>query len=84
MESALTAKGQTTIPKPIRDHLHLSPGDRVKFFVHPDGTVVILPKIGTSALKGMVTSRGKRTSLRDMDSAIAEAAVSRSRRARYK
>lgn len=80
MESALTTKGQATIPKPIRDHLHLHPGDRVKFFVHPDGSVVILPKIRTSALKGMLRSARKPASLENMDSAIAEAAASRSRR----
>jgi len=44
MESAITVKGQATIPKPIREHLGLQPGDRVKFFVHPDGSVVLLPK----------------------------------------
>lgn len=83
MESALTAKGQTTIPKPIRDHLHLGPGDRVKFFVHPDGSVVILPKIRTAALRGMVDSRRKPATLKAMDAAIAEAAISRSRRAKH-
>ena len=30
MDSALSIKGQTTIPKAIRDHLHLEPGDRIK------------------------------------------------------
>ncbi|MBV9374336.1 MAG: type II toxin-antitoxin system PrlF family antitoxin [Alphaproteobacteria bacterium] len=54
MESALTSKGQATIPKAIRDHLHLRPGDRVKFFVHPDGTVVLLPKLPPFALRGVV------------------------------
>ena len=49
MESALSIKGQATIPKTIREHLQLKPGDRVKFFVHPDGSVVILPKLPTSA-----------------------------------
>jgi AbrB family looped-hinge helix DNA binding protein len=42
MESAITVKGQATIPKAIREHLGLRPGDRVKFFVHPDGSVVSL------------------------------------------
>ena len=32
MESAITSKGQVTIPKAIRDYLHVKPGDRVKFF----------------------------------------------------
>jgi AbrB family looped-hinge helix DNA binding protein len=36
VESAITAKGQATIPKAIREHLGLKPGDRVKFFMHPD------------------------------------------------
>jgi AbrB family looped-hinge helix DNA binding protein len=71
MESALSVKGQATIPKPIRDHLQLKPGDRVKFFVHPDGSVVILPKMPTSALRGMVVSRlGRPASLEEMDAAV--------------
>jgi antitoxin PrlF len=45
MESAITVKGQATIPKSIREHLGLQPGDRVKFFVHPDGSVVLLRKL---------------------------------------
>jgi antitoxin PrlF len=60
MESSITAKGQATIPKAIRDHLRLKPGDRVKFFVHPDGSVVLLPKIPASALRGIVKPRRQR------------------------
>ncbi len=61
MESGLSVKGQATIPKAIREHLHLEPGDRVKFFVHPDGSVVLLPKCPGSALRGIVRLRGRRT-----------------------
>jgi len=39
MDTAITGKGQATIPKAIREHLGLRPGDRVKFFVHPDGSM---------------------------------------------
>lgn len=60
MESAITVKGQATIPKAIREHLRLKPGDRVKFFVHPDGTVVLLPKLPASAIRGIVKSRNRR------------------------
>lgn len=60
MESAITVKGQATIPKAIRQHLRLRPGDRVKFFVHPDGTVVLLPKRSASALRGILKSRKRR------------------------
>ena len=83
MESALSVKGQATIPKAIRDHLHLGPGDRVKFFVHPDGSVVILPKIPTSKLKGIVTAR-RRFSLNEMETAIGESAISGKQRGRQR
>lgn len=82
MESALSIKGQATIPKAIREHLHLEPGDRIKFFVHPDGSVVILPKIRTSALKGIVRSRERRVSLEAMETAPALGAANRIGRAK--
>ena len=72
MESAITVKGQATIPKAIRKHLRLKPGDRVKFFVHPDGTVVLLPKLSASALRGIVKSRPERpVTIADMTEAVA-------------
>jgi AbrB family looped-hinge helix DNA binding protein len=71
VESALTGKGQATIPKAIRDHLHLKPGDRVKFFVHPDGTVVLLPKLPASSLRGILKAR-RTVSLDEMEQAIAK------------
>jgi antitoxin PrlF len=76
MESALSVKGQATIPKTIREHLQLKPGDRVKFFVHPDGSVAILPKLPTRALRGMVSSlRGRAATLDEMDAAVAAGAA---------
>jgi AbrB family looped-hinge helix DNA binding protein len=60
MESAITSKGQATIPKAVREHLGLRPGDRVKFFVRSDGSVVLLPKLPVSALKGFLRSRRRR------------------------
>ena len=74
MESAITVKGQATIPKAIRDHLQLKPGDHVKFFVHPDGTVVLLPKLPVSALRGIVKSR-RRASVEEMNEAVATGAA---------
>ena len=35
----VTVKGQVTIPKAVRDHLGLRPGDRVEFDVDADGAV---------------------------------------------
>ena len=81
MESALTVKGQATIPKAVREYLHLGPGDRIKFFLHPDGTVVILPKLPASRLKGIVRAR-RRVSLDEMDTAIAEGASAGNKQAK--
>lgn len=83
MESGLSIKGQTTIPKAIRDHLHLEPGDRIKFFLHPDGSIVILPKIPTSKLKGIVRAR-RRASLNDMEKAIGEGATGGRQRTKHR
>jgi AbrB family looped-hinge helix DNA binding protein len=71
MESAITSKGQATIPKAIREHLGLVPGDKVKFFLHPDGTVVMLPKRPASAVRGMLRSRRPPVSVEEMNDAIA-------------
>jgi antitoxin PrlF len=82
MESAITVKGQATIPKAIRDYLRLKPGDRVKFFLHPDGSVVLLPKLPAQALRGMVKSRRRRPArIEEMNEAVAQAAGGAGQRA---
>lgn len=74
MESAITSKGQATIPKAIRDHLGLKSGDRVKFFLNPDGSVVLLPKRPASALRGIVKSH-RRVTIEAMNQAVVEEAA---------
>lgn len=75
MESKISANGQATIPKRVREHLGLKAGDRVKFFLHPDGGAVLLPKLKASALRGMLKSRLQRpVTIAEMSAAIAEAA----------
>ena len=75
MESAVTVKGQATIPKPIREYLGVKPGDRVKFFVHPDGSVVLLPKLPVSALRGIVKPGQRAVTVKQMHEAAAAAAA---------
>lgn len=41
MTTTLTSKGQVTIPKQIREALHLSPGCAIDFALNRDGDVVI-------------------------------------------
>jgi antitoxin PrlF len=75
MESVITAKGQTTIPKAIREHLQLKPGQRVKYFIHPDGTVVLLPTVPVTALRGIVPARNRPVTLEEMDDAVNAGAI---------
>jgi AbrB family looped-hinge helix DNA binding protein len=84
MESTITTKGQATIPKAAREHLRLGPGDRVKFFLHPNGSVVILPKVPVSTLRGILKSRRRAPTIEEMNQAIAEGAsgLRRSKRRR--
>ncbi|HTT39001.1 MAG TPA: AbrB/MazE/SpoVT family DNA-binding domain-containing protein [Burkholderiales bacterium] len=43
MSTALTSKGQVTIPKRIREALRLEPGTQVEFAVNANGEVVLQP-----------------------------------------
>jgi antitoxin PrlF len=79
MEATLSSKGQATIPKAVRERLQIKPGDRFKFFFHPDG-VIILPKIPTSRLKGSVPKTARPVSLKEIDAAIEAGATARFRR----
>jgi AbrB family looped-hinge helix DNA binding protein len=79
MEATLSSKGQVTIPKAVRDRLRINPGDRFKFFFHPDG-VIILPKIPTARLKGMIPKPARPVSAEQIDRAIEEGATERFRR----
>ena len=45
MAATVTAKGQVTIPKPVRDLLGIKPGNMVDFQRAPDGRVVLV-KLG--------------------------------------
>jgi antitoxin PrlF len=79
--ATLTSKGQTTIPKEIRDLLGLAPGDKLDFVVEADGRVVLRPATrDVRELKGMLRKKSRKpVSLEEMDRAIAEGAT-RSRR----
>jgi antitoxin PrlF len=82
MEATLSSKNQATIPKQVRQYLNLKPGDRFKFFLQPDGAVVILPKVKVSKLKGSVPKldRPRPVSIEEMNAAIEAGAAERVRR----
>jgi len=75
VQSAITSKGQATIPKAVRDHLKVKPGDRIKFFIDPYGGAVILPVLPVATLKGMVSPPPRPVSIEDMNEAIAAGAA---------
>lgn len=79
MEATLNSKCQATIPKVVRERLRIGPGDRFKFFFHPDG-VIILPRIPTRRLKGSVPKLPRSVSLKEIDKAIEAGATARFRR----
>jgi len=79
MEATLSSKGQATIPKAVRERLRIHPGDRFKFFFHPDG-VMILPKIPTKRLKGSVPRLARPVAAGEIDKAIGAGATGRFRR----
>lgn len=60
-DTTLTSKGQTTIPKEIRDSLRIKPGDRMTFTLMPDGTVVMRVKNRRIAeLAGSLRKKGRK------------------------
>jgi len=80
MEATLSSKNQVTIPKVVREYLHLNPGDRFRFFFQPDGAVVIMPRIPTSKLKGSVRKLDRPVSIEQMAAATEAGATKRFRR----
>jgi AbrB family looped-hinge helix DNA binding protein len=61
-DATLTSKGQTTIPKAIRDELGMKPGDRMTFTLMPDATVVMRVKSKSiNVLAGSLFKKGRKT-----------------------
>ncbi len=78
MQATITSKGQVTVPKKVRDQLHLKAGDRIEFLVDEDGTVRVIPVTAkVTELKGMVPKPRRAVSLEEMDEAIARGAAKR-------
>lgn len=73
-ESAITAKGQTTIPRAVRKALGVSAGDRVRYIV--EGDEVRLVKVrSVMELDGMLAVARPPASLEEMDEGVAAGAA---------
>jgi len=76
--ATITSKGQTTIPKEIRDALGLHAGDKIDFIVDADGKkATVLPvTLDARNLRGILKpKRKRRVTLEEMEAAIASGAA---------
>ncbi len=70
-EAKVTSKGQITVPKDVRLHLGLKPGDRVRFVIEPDGRVRLMPaKRDISELVGILPKPKSALTIEEMNEAI--------------
>ncbi|MEM9011219.1 MAG: type II toxin-antitoxin system PrlF family antitoxin [Pseudomonadota bacterium] len=68
--STITAKGQTTIPRAIRERLDVRPGDRILYLEDETGVRIVAAGRRISELKGMLPAPKQPVNLEDMDAAI--------------
>jgi antitoxin PrlF len=73
MTATMTSKNQFTMPREIREHFGLKPGDRLDFEVGPDGVVRVFaaPKKSIERLFGVLKRPGQpKLTLEQMDEAV--------------
>lgn len=74
-QSTVTVKGQTTLPKEVRQALALVPGDRLRYVILDDGQVRLLRTRPVAELAGLLRRDGHTpVSLEEMEAAIAAGA----------
>lgn len=74
----ITAKGQITIPKDVRDVLGVQTGDRIAFTIRRDGTVTVAAdNIDLRSLRASVKSEVRGVSVDAMKEAIRRSATRR-------
>ena len=67
----MTSRGQLVIPQPVREHLHLHPGDSVDFVIRDDGEVMVRPAVGdVRDLKGILPKPADPITLGEMGRAV--------------
>jgi len=68
-ESTITAKGQTTVPRQVREQIGAGPGTRLVWHVMPDGSLIVRAKtLSILDLKGTLKSpRKKPVPIEDMN-----------------
>lgn len=72
-ESGITSKGQTTLPKAVREALSVRAGDRVRYIIQA-GDVRIVAVRPIDRLFGVLRHDGPIATLEDMERAIVNGA----------
>ncbi len=72
--SAITSKGQTTLPKSVREALGVRPGDRVRYVILDGNEVRLIPMRSIVRLFGAFKHDGPTATLQDMERAVADGA----------
>lgn len=74
-ESTITSRGQTTLPRAVREALGLDPGDRVRYLLLDNGEVRLIRPRPVAGLAGLLHRPGAApVTLEKMDEAIARGA----------
>ena len=73
--ATVTSKGQITLPKEVREHLHLTEGDRVEFVIEGEGKVHVRPVAGSvrSLFGCLRDARRASPSLEEMEERLLDA-----------
>ncbi len=75
-ESKITSKGQTTIPKKVREAMSIKPGDRLRYVVD-DNVLLVFPVRPISELHRSMPYDGPTVTLEEMEQAIEDGALGR-------
>jgi antitoxin PrlF len=71
--STITSKGQTTIPKNIREKLNLITGDNIEYHINNDNSVTLChSNLDILNLYGLMRKTSKKVSVEDMNKVISE------------
>jgi AbrB family looped-hinge helix DNA binding protein len=82
--TTVTSKGQITLPKEVREHLHIGEGDRLEFLIAEGGEVLVRPVAGSVVtLFGLLRRPGiAPRSAEEIDAAISRVVIEDDRRIR--
>jgi antitoxin PrlF len=70
IESTVTDKGQTTVPRQVREALGIKPRQRLQWDIEDDGSVTVRPESSALALFGSLKPRRKSSGIKAEKAAV--------------